>query len=291
MEPTKLEQNAYRVFSNGAGVQSTAAMILQAQGKLAVPYDMFVFANVGEDSENKKTLEYYHEHFLPFAEQHGVPQIEIHKLRFGEVDTVLQATERDNRTVPIPVYMDNGGPPGNRSCTTDFKIRLVNRWIKEQGHAAAIIGIGFSIDERHRPRTTHWHDAENDSLSVEKPKARKLGFWRRKDFPLFDALMTRDACTNLIKSVGLPVPPSSKCWFCPFTSRTEWIEMKKHEPEQFQKAIELQDRINMKRGKMLRDKVWLHPDGDLRTAVSDQISIFDTFYDADMECQSGYCGL
>jgi hypothetical protein len=47
----------YRIFSFGGGVQSVSVMVLQSLGK--VQYDEFVFANVGEDSENPGTLQYY----------------------------------------------------------------------------------------------------------------------------------------------------------------------------------------------------------------------------------------
>jgi 3'-phosphoadenosine 5'-phosphosulfate sulfotransferase (PAPS reductase)/FAD synthetase len=45
-----------RVFSYGGGVQSTAALVLAAQG--VIDYHTFLFANVGEDSENPDTLAY-----------------------------------------------------------------------------------------------------------------------------------------------------------------------------------------------------------------------------------------
>ena len=41
-----------RTFSFGAGVQSTAVLALQALGRLPDPYDVFLFANVGDDSED-----------------------------------------------------------------------------------------------------------------------------------------------------------------------------------------------------------------------------------------------
>src|SRR5258708_98613 len=46
-----------KVFSFGGGVQSVAALVLAAQGK--IDYRHFVFCNVGDDSENPATLEYY----------------------------------------------------------------------------------------------------------------------------------------------------------------------------------------------------------------------------------------
>ena len=45
-----------KVFSYGGGVQSTACLVLVAQGKLGI--QTFLFANVGDDSEHPATLRY-----------------------------------------------------------------------------------------------------------------------------------------------------------------------------------------------------------------------------------------
>lgn len=44
-----------RVISYGGGVQSTAMIVLAAQGKLG-PVTDAIFANVGDDSEHPQTL-------------------------------------------------------------------------------------------------------------------------------------------------------------------------------------------------------------------------------------------
>src|SRR5690606_3709403 len=135
-------------------------MVLQAQGAIAEPFDAFVFANVGHDSENPDTLDYLDEIVIPFMSAHGIEFVQRQKTRFGQPDTVLQAVIRDNRSVPIPVYMPSGSK-SNRTCTSDFKIRVVDQWIK-QGHAGerVEIGIGFSTDETRRlnGREEDWHD-------------------------------------------------------------------------------------------------------------------------------------
>lgn len=59
-----------RIFSYGGGVQSTAVLCLAASGR--VQYDYFVFANVGNDSENPATLEYIERYAKPFAEANGL---------------------------------------------------------------------------------------------------------------------------------------------------------------------------------------------------------------------------
>lgn len=54
-----------RVFSFGSGVQSVAVLALQKLHKLPKPYDYFVFANVGNDSESPDTLQYLNDIVRP----------------------------------------------------------------------------------------------------------------------------------------------------------------------------------------------------------------------------------
>ena len=52
------------------------------------------------------------------------------------------------------------------------------------------------------------------------------------------------AAINVIEQAGLPIPPKSACWFCPFASRSVWIERKKHEPELYAAALQMERDIN-----------------------------------------------
>jgi 3'-phosphoadenosine 5'-phosphosulfate sulfotransferase (PAPS reductase)/FAD synthetase len=120
-----------KAFSFGGGVQSTAALVLAAQGR--IDYRTFLFCNVGEDSENPETLTYVHEVAMPFARDRGLDLIELCKVRRdGTVDTIYRTITRpDSRSIGIPVHMSNGAP-GRRACTLDFKIRVVDRWLKRE---------------------------------------------------------------------------------------------------------------------------------------------------------------
>lgn len=188
-----MNEKHVRIFSYGAGVQSFATLVLQTQGKLPTPYDVFIFANVGHDSENPATLEHYENVAKPLAAKHGIRLIEVQKTRKGELDTVYQATIRDNRSIPIPVYMPSGAP-GNRTCTTDFKILVVDKWIKSNGYTHAVIGLGISTDETHRVRSTEWQDAHGK---------RKFGFLKRVEYPLINMQLSRNMCHSVIADAGL----------------------------------------------------------------------------------------
>jgi len=261
-----------RTMSMGGGVQSTACLVLAAQGQIDFP--IFLFANVGADSENPDTLRYIEEYSKPYAAAHGIEFHELQRIPTrgkskAQVQTVYGHVAGNNRSVIIPVKMGNGAP-GNRKCTDMFKIQLVSNWQRAQGATAdnpAVCGLGISMDEIQRMR--------NDS----RIKTQVL------EYPLIDLRLTRQDCRNIIAAAGLPVPPKSACWFCPFQKHSEWTEMKRTRPAMFQQAIELEDRINDKRNAFGRDRVYLHPSlVPLDQAVGLQYSLFE-----DEPCDSGYC--
>lgn len=269
-----------RIFSYGGGVQSNAVLLLQALGKLPNPFDVFVFANTGDDSENPSTLAYVRNIAMPFALQHGITLIEVQKTRYGEPETLLEAVERDNRSIPIPMYLKSGAP-GNRTCTTDFKIGVINKWARLQGYQIVEKGLGISVDEFTRTNCDlqKWHDSY---------RGKKYGFRCRVEYPLIELRMTRMACVRLLETSGLlPLPPKSSCWFCPFRSANEWRRMRIEQPELFQRALELERTANRKRGKLGKDEMFLHR---RKMPLEKAVELQDTLFDLDSDsCESGYC--
>jgi hypothetical protein len=265
-----------RIFSYGGGVQSTAVLALQAMGELPEPYDYFVFANVGDDSENPDTLHYLEAVAKPYAARHGIEIVETQKrLRDGTLDTLKSLIYRTKRSVPIPAFMSNGAP-GNRSCTIDFKIKVVDKWLKDNGYLNAVVGLGISTDEFGRVRDRQWHDGAYARLK------------KKRDYPLIDLGLSRSECRKIIYRAGLPYPPKSSCWFCPFKRAAEWIEFKRDYPELFKEAIEIDEHINEKRQAIVNDRVYLHVScTPLRNAVADQLPLWD-LNELD-KCESGYC--
>jgi uncharacterized protein YjiS (DUF1127 family) len=228
-------------FSWGGGWQSVAAMVLAARGEL--PYDTFVFANVGDDSENPGTLAYLHKYAAPFAGAHGLRLVEVQRtLRDGGTETLHGRLMREgSRSIPIPVRMSNGAP-GTRSCTADFKIRVIGRWLKSQGASQrnpATVAIGITLDEIHRANNRRSEPYENVV------------------YPLLDLGIRRADCPRIITSASLPVPPKSACWFCPFQKLTAWQERRREQPELFARACHLEATLNQRRERLGRDPVWL----------------------------------
>lgn len=235
-----------RVFSYGGGVQSNAVLALQAAGQLRNPYDVFVFANVGADSENPATLEYVENVAKPFAAQHGIALVEVQKTTRGEPDSILQRIHRTDRSIVIPLRM-SGGKPATRACTIDFKIRVVNKWIAEQDARWATVGMGISLDEWQRMRDRQWYTRE---------ASRDLSFHKRREYPLIDLHLRRHDCHQILLDAGLPDAPKSSCWFCPFRKVQELQRIRRDDPDTFQAIADIEAFINGKRDDGKTDPVY-----------------------------------
>ena len=261
-----------RVFSYGGGVQSNAALVLAARDE--IDYRTFLFANVGDDSEDPLTLDYVHKVAMPYAAVHDLELVELRKRRRDGTPVTLysELTRSGSRSVPIPVRMSITGMPGARSCTKHYKVNVVGRWLREHGATPddpATVAIGFSIDELHRCNRKH---------------ARP---WEVPAYPLIDLRLTRAACLAVVASAGLPEPPKSACWFCPYHRRGTWAEMRRDRPELFDRAVALEALLNERRDALGRDRVYLTDRGrPLDVAIAEaQPSLAD----GPDTCDEGYC--
>jgi hypothetical protein len=291
-----------RVFAYGGGVQSTAALVLAAQGK--INFRTFLFSNVGDDSEHPRTIAYVHDIAMPFAAEHGVELHELHRMRRdGTTETLYgRLTKVGSRSLPIPVRMDNGAP-GTRSCTADFKIRVIGKWLKAHGaHGPkacrahreaglavdclrcvpanpAVVGVGISTDE------------------IQRINARKSEPYESLAYPLIGLpagedtglRLRRDDCVKVIADAGLPVPPKSACFFCPFHRPGTWHDQRRDDPELFAKSCDLEDLLNERRDVLGKDHVYLTRFAKpLRVAIPDGVDLLPIFGDS-ADCDNGWC--
>lgn len=320
-----------RAVSYGGGVQSTALLVLAAQRVIDFP--LFLMANVGDDSEDPRTLEYVDDVARPYAEANGIELVVLdRRTRDGKVETLWGRLMREeSRSLPIPVRMSNGAP-GNRSCTADFKIRVITKELKRRGahgplpcrahrpaqRAAqreaiaagktareagetpppvpllfdvegcdacqpanqATVGIGISLDE------------------IQRAASRRVEPHERVVYPLVGLgeetglKLRRDDCTRIIRQAGLPVPPKSSCFFCPFHRPEAWSDLHRERPDLFERSALLEDTLNARRDKLGKDHVFLTRFGiPLREAI-DQGQDLLPFIDedpADGTCETGHC--
>lgn len=258
-----------RFFSYGGGVQSTAALVLAAQG--IIDFKTFLFANVGNDSEHPATIRYVDEVAKPYAEANGIELVEIVPMKHGKPVTLYQDVTNDQlRSISIPIHNEEGAP-GRRSCTKHFKVIPISRETKRRGatkESPAVIGLGISIDEFQRMR--------KDSTIA----------WQTMEYPLIDMRLSRTDCKAIIAKADLPIPPKSACWFCPFHRLADWRMMKTQEPNVFMNAVVMEQDILAKRKRNGHVPVFLSSAG---RPLSEAFDHDQAMMDFDDTCESGFC--
>jgi hypothetical protein len=273
-------------FSFGGGVQSTAALVLAAQGRLPATddsnrWDVFIFANVGDRAEHPATIRYLEEYAKPYAAEHGIELIEIRReRRDGTAYDLYDQLLTSQRSIDIPVRLRSGAP-ANRSCTVSYKVRPIAKELRRLGARdedgkRAIVGIGISLDEIQRAK--HW-GVVNPQLPIQI-----------KEYPLLRLGVRRRDAYRIVEESGLPRPPRSACWFCPFHTRAEWARLRREEPDLFWKAVELERILAERRESLGRDRVWftdfLRP---LDEVVQDQLTFEDEHAGDGATCDTGAC--
>lgn len=258
--------NPIRIISFGGGVQSTALAILLGQGQIQA--DMVIFANVGANSENPATLDYIEQYTKPYLSQIGIPFVEVNNSGKDLYDFTMQA----EKSIPLPIHIRGAGM-GNRTCTTEFKIKPIDRYLKAQGYTHAIITLGISFDEAHRIKTETWE---------------KVGrLYKRYEHPLVNMRLKRGDCKRIIESAGMPVPDKSACYFCPFQRRSSWIALKTDTPDLFDKAVLLDDTVNERFNRLGRGECSLHSSGKpLSQMVESQPMLGSEFEECGGHCHT-----
>ena len=258
-----------RVFSFGGGVQSTAALVLAAQGK--IDYKTFLFADTGD--EHPDTYDYLNNVHIPYAETHGLEVLTLKRTwKDGSQYSILENIDRLETAIPIPVYLEGENRmPWRRHCTHDWKVDVIDKYLKKHGateEEPIECGMGISVDE------------------VQRATDSKVPF-KVLAYPLLDLLLRRDDCQRLVKEAGLPPAPRSACYYCPYHSLEHWRDLKEEQPDLFARSLQLEEEMSARAMKHLGREASLSRKGKLADLPDQQRFAFD--YDEPDTCDSGHC--
>lgn len=244
------------IWSFGGGTQSAALAVLVVTGRLPLP-ERIVMADTGREAS--ETWEYLSTVIQPYlAQVSREVEIAIHAL--ATVDLYA-----GNGDLLIPAYTQSGALRG--FCSNEWKKRVVERWMRQQGYGPkqpVTVWLGISTNEADRMK---------DSGTS----------WVSNHYPLiYDVRMTRAECVAIVERAGLPTPPRSSCWMCPYRSNREWARLKEHYPADWRQAVKLDAAI---RQRDERGGVYLHRD---RVSLEDAELTERKMPLLDL-CDSGYC--
>ncbi len=269
-----------KILSLGAGVQSTALLLMSCRGDLP-RLDGAIFS----DTQYEPKAVYEHLDWLVAeAARHGIPvfRVSAGDLRQDAIEFRRDGKSADGkRHASIPFFLKNpGGSDGKlpRQCTGTYKIDTVERAIRTEflglakGYHAPKEPVveqwfGISSDEgrrvsypgvyaRARPKGVDLLGSPLPGIKVWKPLK-----WKVHHYPFLGLTTTPDRKSRDVESgprmdrdeikVWLKTHypdrevPRSACIGCPFRSNEEWRIMKEEDPESWADAVDFDRQIRL----------------------------------------------
>jgi len=258
------------VLLYGGGTQSTGLLLMSLDG-LVPKLDLAIFSDTF--SEPGFVYEYMNKVSAYVLSKYG---FKIVTVEHGNLERNLEESAKSGKRVAsLPYYTENGGMT-MRQCTADYKINPASKFIKayfnigrKKKHSAPTINrwFGMSLDEIERMRVSQ-------------------DWWAVNEYPLIMERMYRHEVINYINNnhPELKNPPRSACYFCPFHSNDYWRLLKKHHPDEFNKACIMDGKIRVCRN--MENERYLHRSMKPLSDINFEKDNYEIF----AECE-GYCGM
>jgi hypothetical protein len=248
----KSDDMVLRILSLGAGVQSTALLLMSCKGILP-KLDAAVFA----DTQWESGATYRHLEWLEQQAAHaGIPlaRVSAGSLREHTMNSQVRGRADGKRprcaSIPLRVISPEGTRGMiKRQCTREYKIEPIQKFVRREL---------LSLKPRQRiPAGTivdRWLGISTDEMRRARMRGER---WERLVYPLLnlpEAMLDRGysrlMCVDWIKAnyPGVDVPRSS-CIGCPFHGNAEWRAVKAV-PEEWadviavDRAVRSMDKLN-----------------------------------------------
>jgi hypothetical protein len=213
----------FTYLSLGAGVQSSALLVMSAKGLYDCPRaDIAVFADTGDEPQ------WVYDNLERLSAWSPIP---VHITSKGCLsEWVLDRKRQGKAFVNVPLY--TASPTGDREgmlrrqCTREFKITPIEQFIRQF--------LGYGPGQRVKEKVVALHGISIDEATRMKPSRTP---WVTVRFPLVDAELDRRACERVLREHGFEVPRKSACVYCPYRSDGEWQDWKLHFPDEFARAV------------------------------------------------------
>lgn len=271
------------ILNLGAGIQSTALYLMSLRRELDIVFDYAIFADTGiEPDEVYRHLEW-------LQNMKGGTPIIVKKAASNLGDDLINGTNSaGNKFISIPAFTVNPqtGTRGmlRRQCTGEYKIKVVEEAIRRD-----VLKLKF---RQRKPKNVELWQYMGFSYDEPGRAARARGRfemrgWSKVRFPLIEDEMTRHNCVTYLEEMVPHVVPRSACVCCPYKSNREWLQLKKHDPKGWAKAVEIDDAIRVDDRGSVETNIFLHKACKPLKDVSLDENQMDLF---PMECEGG-CGL
>lgn len=262
----------------GWGRQTWTLAAMMALGEL--PKAEIVHSDTSHEMEGTYA---FRRQWEPWLREHGLT---VTAVRPTNADVVVAGTGIQT-SVRIPAFTLNTTTAAQgrvtRGCTSDWKIMPIRRYCRqrllEMGRSAepgAVKSIqGISYDEWSR-----MHDSDVAYIT--------------HSYPLVDMRMTLADCLAWLDRHGLPAPPKSSCYMCPFHSTAAWKRIKQDGGEDWLNAVAVDESIRREYSQKEEPvELYLHrstqPLDQAIRIPEDYGAKQSTMFNGAEECDGGYC--
>ena len=223
-----------QALSLGAGVQSSALLLMSAHGLLP-KLDYAAFADTGwERPETYAALDRLENEVAKPA------GIEIVRLRAGDIRR--DALDPNSRFSTMPMFIRN--PDGSkgmlrRQCTSTYKIKILLAEARRR-LGAEVFDDGRIGRVKRTQSLAMWVGISSDEFHRAKDSGVKYAV---NTFPLLELGLTRADAQEYLDSHGFAAVSKSACVGCPYTSNAGWRNLRDNQPEQWNQAVEFDHAI------------------------------------------------
>ena len=247
----------FHILNLGAGVQSTALYLLDADGELkdelGIKFTHAIFADTQEEPDS------VYEHLEWLESLGGVPILKGTAGSLGD-DVLSGDNSTGQKFVSIPAFQKHeDGSVGQmrRQCTSEYKITVVEQSLRRDV---------FGLKKRQRiPKNITF--TQYMGFSYDEPgravrcKGRlQIRGWQ-VSFPLIDMQWNRHDCIRYLEGRVPHNVPRSACVFCPYRSDRSWLNLKENDPTGFARAVEVDEGLRKSGVVLHRDEnggIYLH---------------------------------
>lgn len=204
-----------KTVAYGGGTNSTAMLIGMYQRGERV--DLILFADTG--GEMPHTYEYI-KLFSAWLVAHDMPPIIT--VRANRKDATLEEECLRKKTLPSIAF-------GFKTCSLGWKVQPQEVFLNNNEEAKAIWKSGGLITK------CIGYDADES----RRAKIASDGKYELR-YPLIEWGWGREECVESIRSVGLPLPGKSACFFCPSSKKAEVRALATESPELLARAVAME---------------------------------------------------
>lgn len=258
----KLPFRTHRIQSCGFGVQSSTLLLKAEYGEIDRP-EHAIFADTQREPKSVYTwIEYL---------RSRVKHVPIHIVSHGDLGSdslVVNQSKLSGKLYQknlLPLFIKK--PDGKRGilvrkCTSEYKIRQIQKKCRElyadeyrtwrRHFKDELREFNAAKKEKRACDPQAWRRMQDNALiealigiSTDEADRMKPSRepWVRTTYPLIELGMSRADCIAWFAERGLPRPPRSSCYFCPYHGDAEWLRLQRDEPEEFARAVQFEKEV------------------------------------------------